>query len=190
MEEEIDSLEEMKRKILVVSHCFFNDGTKLKYENIEDAKKEREQKRNFLRKMLDEGVELIQLPCPEFLLYGANRWGHVASQFDTPFYKEASKKLLEPILLQLREYQKNEDRFELLGVVGIDGSPSCGIQYTYDGNWGGEFSGNPNFEQTMASIKKIEKPGIFMEVFMNELKNANVEIGFHTMDSILKTIGG
>ncbi len=177
-------MEEKKKKILVVSHCFLNDATKLKYENKEEANKEREQKRDFLRKMLDEGVELIQLPCPEFLLYGANRWGHAASQFDTPFYKEASKKLLEPIILQLKEYQNHGDRFELLGVVGIDGSPSCGIEFTYDGNWGGEFSGNPNFEETMASIERIEKPGIFMEVFMKELKNENIDIDFYTMKSI------
>lgn len=173
-----------KRKILVVSHCFFNDGTKLRYEDREEAEKERKQKRDFLRKVLTEEVELIQLPCPEFLLYGANRWGHVASQFDTPFFREACKKLLEPVILSLREYQKYPQRFELLGVVGIDGSPSCGVHFTYDADWGGDFSGNPLLEQTLSSIERVEKPGIFMEVFQEELKRADIELKFCAMNDI------
>lgn len=173
-----------KKKILVVSHCFFNDGTKLRYEDRGEAEKERKQKREFLKKMLTEEVELIQLPCPEFLLYGANRWGHAASQFDTPFFREACKKMLEPIVLMLQEYQQNPQRFELLGVVGIEGSPSCGVHFTYDGDWGGDFSGNPKLEQMLSSIGRVEKPGIFMQVFAEELKRAGVELKFCTMDDI------
>ncbi|MFA9462747.1 MAG: CD3072 family TudS-related putative desulfidase [Velocimicrobium sp.] len=169
------------RKILVVSHCYFNDAAKLKNESIEEAKNERRKKRDFLTKMLAEGVELIQLPCPEFLLYGSNRWGHAASQFDTPFYREASKRMLEPIILQLMEYQKHAERFELLGVLGIDGSPSCGIHFTYDAEWGGELGENPDLEQTISSIKRMERPGVFMEVFMEEATKANLEIEFKAL---------
>ena len=176
---------EERKKIVLVSHCFLNNATKLKYENKEEARKERKEKQDFIKKMLYEGVELIQLPCPEFIIYGSNRWGHAASQFDTPFYRNTAKKLLEPVILQLKEYQSHPERFEIIGVVGIDGSPSCGIHYTYDGDWGGEFSANQNLSGTLASIKRIDKPGIFMDVFMEEAKRAGLNIEFHSLKSIV-----
>lgn len=175
-------MEHQKRKILVVSHCFLNDATKLNYENAEEATKERTSKRKFLKKILEDEIEIVQLPCPEFLLYGSNRWGHAASQFDTPFFRETSRKLLEPVILQLEEYQKYPDRFELLGIMGIDGSPSCGIHFTYDGSWGGAFGDKEMVEKRLDSLQKVEKPGIFMQVFMEELSKKEIRIPYISID--------
>ena len=118
----------MKQKILFVSHCFLNDAAKLKHQNLEAQQSERISKRAFLKQILDSDIELIQLPCPEFLLYGSNRWGHAVSQFDTPFFRKEAERMLEPFVMQIEEYLSSPERFELLGIVGIDGSPSCGVQ--------------------------------------------------------------
>lgn len=64
----------MKQKILFVSHCLLNDGTKLKNQDPTEMESERREKRKLLHTLLDAGVELVQLPCPEFILYGAKRW--------------------------------------------------------------------------------------------------------------------
>lgn len=34
----------------------------------------------------------------------------------------------------MKEYLAHPERFRLLGVVGVDGSPSCGVDYTSAGN--------------------------------------------------------
>ena len=57
----------MKQKILFVSHCFLNDGAKLKNQNLSEMERERKNKREFLKKILDADIEIIQLPCPEFI---------------------------------------------------------------------------------------------------------------------------
>lgn len=171
----------MKHKILLVSHCFFNDGTKLKHQDIQSQSEERAEKRHFLKRMLDDGVELIQLPCPEFILYGSNRWGHAASQFDTPFFRKESERMLEPILLQLEEYAAYPERFEILGIIGIDGSPSCGVHFTYDGDWGGEFTSNPDLNGTFSTLKQESKSGVFIDVFKKLLKDRNLKISFYSI---------
>lgn len=174
----------MKQKILFVSHCFLNDGAKLKNQNQLEMEKERKDKREFLKKILDAGVELIQLPCPEFVLYGANRWGHAASQFDTAFFRKESRKMLEPFVLQMEEYRSYPERFEIIGIVGIDGSPSCGVTFTYDGEWGGEFSGNEKLSDTLASLKKEEKSGIFIKVLKEMLVEKGYEISFYSLEEL------
>ena len=93
----------MRQKILFVSHCFLNDAAKLKHQNLEAQQSERISKRAFLKQILDSDIELIQLPCPEFLLHGSNRWGHAVSQFDTPFFRKETERMLEPVLMQIEE---------------------------------------------------------------------------------------
>lgn len=177
----------MKQQILIVSHCFLNDGAKLKYQAPEEQTFERNQKRTFLKKLLENDVEIIQLPCPEFILYGSNRWGHAASQFDTPFFKKESKKMLEPLVLQLQEYASYPERYEILGIVGIDGSPSCGVNFTYDGDWGGEFSNHPHLENTIRNLQKTQKPGIFMSVLKEMLHEQNLTVPLYSLETFSKT---
>lgn len=173
----------MKQKILFVSHCFLNDAAKLKNQNFEEQQSERAAKRSFLKYALDCDVELIQLPCPEFILYGSNRWGHAASQFNTSFFRKESRHLLEPFIMQIEEYLSHPERFEILGILGIDGSPSCGIHYTYDGNWGGELNGNSNLAQSLHSLSKTDCPGIFMEIFQQILREHNLNIPFFSLET-------
>ena len=44
--------------------------------------------------------------------------------------------------MQLEEYLRYPDEYQVLGIVSVDGSPSCGYGLTCRGNWGGELSGN------------------------------------------------
>ena len=57
----------MKQKIVIVSHCFLNDAAKLRNQDAADMEQERTKKRSFLRQLLERGIEVIQLPCPEFI---------------------------------------------------------------------------------------------------------------------------
>ena len=172
----------LKEKILFVCHCFFNDATKLKYRPQQEQQDERAQKRALLTKLLKQDVEFIQLPCPEFLIYGSNRWGHVSNQFDTPFFRAESRELLKPYLLQLEEYLHHPKRFEILGVMGINGSPSCGVSYTCIGDWGGELSSHPHLDESIADCQKASSSGIFMQVFQEMIAEKQFDIPFFSID--------
>ena len=162
------------KRILVVSHCLLNTASKVERYKDASIQSEEELRRRILKKALEEGVQLIQLPCPEFVMYGARRWGHTYEQFDNPFYRQKCRELLAPIMQQLKEYNAQEEVC-LLGVLGIDGSPSCGVKYTCRGPWGGEFSGR-DAETVLKQVGLAEGPGIFMEVLREMLEENGLKL--------------
>lgn len=162
------------KKIIFVSHCILNTAAKVVLYKQEEIDAEEALRVKFLNKALENGVQIIQLPCPEFTLYGAKRWGHVSNQFDNIFFRKHCRKLLQPIIEQMREYLANDDSFEILGVVGIDGSPSCGVDYTCTGNWYGAFEGRDNLRETLSSAKLTRAPGILMDELKKMLDESDL----------------
>ena len=163
------------KKIVFVSHCILNTASKVVLYKREDIDAEEKLRLRFMQKALDKGVQIVQLPCPEFTLYGAKRWGHVSGQFDNPFFRKHCQEILEPVIDQLKEYLNNDDRFEVLGIVGIDGSPSCGVDYTCYGNCLGAFDGRTDLEETLQSIRLDKGKGVFMDVLDEMLKQNGLE---------------
>ena len=70
----------------------------------------------------------------------------------------------------MKEYLAHPERFRLLGVVGVDGSPSCGVNYTSAGNWYGSFSGRKDLEQTLKGARLATGYGIFMDELCKMLR--------------------
>lgn len=162
------------QNIVFVSHCVLNTASKVVMYEEESMAAEEKLRREFLNKALEKGVQIIQLPCPEFTLYGANRWGHTKNQFDNPFFIEHCRKLLQPIINQLKEYLKNDDKFNVLGFIGIDGSPSCGVDYTCFGSWGGNLSGRNDLDETIASVVMEKGRGVLFDVLSDMLEEEGI----------------
>lgn len=91
-------------------------------------------------------------------------------RLDNPFFRNHCRELLAPYLLQMKEYLAHPERFRLLGVVGVDGSPSCGVDYTSAGNWYGSFSGRKDLEQTLKGARLATGYGIFMDELCKMLR--------------------
>lgn len=163
------------QKIIFVSHCILNTASKVVMYNQKEIDSEEKLRKQFLKKAIENDVHIIQLPCPEFTLYGANRWGHVSNQFDNVFYRKHCRNILQPVIEQLKEYLTHEDRFEILGIVGIDGSPSCGVDYTCVADWYGSFESRTNLQETLSQCRMEKKPGVLMEVLMEMLKEENLD---------------
>ena len=163
------------KKIVFVAHCILNIASKVVMYDKEEMDAEEALRKEFMHKAIDNDIQLIQLPCPEYTLYGAKRWGHVSDQFDNIFFRKHCRKILEPVIDQLIEYLENEDMFEVLGFVGIDGSPSCGVDYTCCGNWYGSFGKREDLEKTLADCSMVKKPGVLMAVLMDMLEEAGVK---------------
>ncbi len=161
--------------IIFVSHCVLNIASKVVMYNETEMAAEEDLRRRFVSKAVSQGVQLVQLPCPEFIMYGSRRWGHVSEQFDTPFFRSQCRKLLEDYMLQIKEYLSN-DRFRILGIVGIDGSPSCGVDYTCYGTWGGNLSDRDDLGDCIATSRLGTGKGILMDEFSKLLKEQGVEV--------------
>ena len=73
-------------------------------------KQEEKSRQEFVMKAVEQGIQLVQLPCPEFTLYGPKRWVHTREQFDNPFFREHCRKILSPVLTQMKAYMGPESR--------------------------------------------------------------------------------
>lgn len=171
----------MERKIILLSHCILNDYSKIKRKNSKRVENEDNLAMEFLNFLLEENIAIIQLPCPEYIIYGPNRWGHTSNQFDNSMYIEASKELFKPFKMQIMDYLK--DGVNILGIVGIKGSPSCGVNLTSEGDWGGGLASNEKLEDTLASISYKNKAGIFIREISKDLKKEGIDLDFFEYDS-------
>lgn len=162
------------KKILFVSHCILNTASKVVLYNQEEIEAEESLRKTFVKEAIEKNIQLIQLPCPEFTLYGAKRWGHVSNQFDNVFFRSHCRKILTPVIEQLKEYLANEDFFEVLGFVGIDGSPSCGVDYTCRGNWYGSFGCRKGLDEVLADCHLEKSPGVLMAVLLEMLSEEHL----------------
>ena len=169
------------KRILVVTHCILNRASKVKSYNIEEINKENELRKELLKEVFEKDIELLQLPCPEFTMYGAKRWGHVKDQFDNPFFRKNCEEILNPIIEQLKEYNNNKDRFQILGIVSVEGSPSCGYNLTCKGNYGGELGGCSNLQEKIESIVMVNEAGVFMEELKILLDKNDLHMDIRTM---------
>ncbi len=163
------------KKILFVSHCILNTASKVVLYNKEEIDAEEDLRLRFLSKAIASGIQIIQLPCPEFTLYGPRRWGHTSNQFDNVFFRNHCRNILKPVIDQMKEYLRNEDFFEVIGVLGVDGSPSCGVDYTCFADWYGSFDCREGLEDTLSSCKLIKNSGVFMDVLKEMLKEEHID---------------
>lgn len=163
----------MKRnkKIILICHCIINSNSK-----VEGLSQYGGIFKEFVNLIAEKDIGIIQLPCPEMIVYGIKRWGHVKEQFDTLFYREQCREMLRPIVQQTKSYI--DAGYEILGVVGIDGSPSCGVNHTCSGEFRGEISNNDELESILETLKEVKGSGVFMEELKSYLEEVGIKIPF------------
>ena len=124
------------KRVLFVAHCILNqnaisDGTAdypAAYVEV-------------VRALLDAGVGVVQMPCPELCCLGLDRGDPLGAQrpvtventrirraLEEPPAAEKLAALVDQVVFQLAEYRRHG--FEVLGVVGVNRSPSCGVETT------------------------------------------------------------
>ncbi len=176
------------QKILVVSHCILNPASKVTGYNEAEAADEEAGRRKLLGYVMENDIRLIQLPCPEMTLYGAARWGHVKEQFMHPYYRRQCRSMLESVILQLKEYLSYPERFQVLAVVAIDGSPSCGYKLTCRGNWGGELTANRELNKKIRDLYMAPEAGVFMEELEKLFAEEDINIPIKDLRAMIEEL--
>ena len=124
------------RKVLFVAHCLLNqnaisDGTAL-YPAAHQL---------LIEAILKAQVGIVQLPCPELCCLGLDRGDplgasrpvvventRIRRELEKPGPARRMEALVEQTVDQIKEYARHG--FEILGVVGVNRSPSCGVDTT------------------------------------------------------------
>jgi predicted secreted protein len=125
------------KKLLLVAHCILNQNAKLdRCAHYPGAIRE------VTETIVASGAGIVQMPCPELLLLGLDR--QVAEtgcptieEEDTRIARRMAEaagtalcqEIVRGLVYQIEEYRKNG--FEIVGVVGINGSPTCGVETTW-----------------------------------------------------------
>ena len=107
----------------------------------------------------------VQLPCPEALYLGLARWAVTKNQLDVPQFRRFCRTLIEDYA-DLLEMLAREGAS--LCIVGVAGSPSCGVATTSSGYTGGLPTGPGPASAHVAGR------GVFMEELLAELERRGV----------------
>lgn len=118
--------------------------------------------------ILDElQLGIMQLPCPEVLYMGNQRWWNSRNLYDNAGYRALCRRLSEPVAQYMENYRIAG--YEVVAILTCDGSPSCGITMSsYCEDWGGRPKEVPRV--------LVKKPGIFMEELLRLLKERELPV--------------
>lgn len=106
---------------------------------------------------------VVQLPCPEALYLGLERWAVTRNQLDVPQFRRFCRTLIEDYVDLLQMLARQGAR---LRIVGVAGSPSCGVITTSSGYTGGRVR--------ECEHAHVSGRGVFMEELLVELERRGV----------------
>lgn len=152
------------QKVVLIAHCLLNqnsisDGTAVYPAAFKDM----------IQMFLDADVGIVQMPCPELCCLGLDR-GNIRGA-DSPVVVENTRirramqktdtyekltSLADYVMLQLLEYRKYG--FQILGIIGANRSPNCGVETTSDCD------------------QETDGMGLFMEILNRRLAAENLSI--------------
>ncbi len=138
------------KEIRVVAHCLLNPSTRVKGLKV-------------LKFHHEDKGPLVQLPCPEALYMGLDRWAVTRNQMDVPEFRRFCRSLLTHYADIIEMLAKKDFRIR---IVGVAGSPSCGINTTTVGYQGGRV--------VESDHEHVSGQGIFMEELIAELERRGI----------------
>ncbi|MCE0495051.1 CD3072 family TudS-related putative desulfidase [Vibrio salinus] len=173
------------KKLVLVSHCLLNqnsisDGT-ADYPGIFSE---------VMNKLAEYHVGIIQMPCPELMCLGLDRGdvdggnrsvleenSRIRKQLLTESSQKKIRTLVDNVFFQISEYLKNG--FIVQGMIGVNRSPSCGVNSTSANNQ--EIEGRGVFIQSL--MDKFAQEGIHIPVI--GVKTFMPEAALKEVDSLL-----
>ncbi|MGQ9507503.1 MAG: CD3072 family TudS-related putative desulfidase [Candidatus Bathycorpusculaceae bacterium] len=132
-------------KIALVAHCLLNQNSRA----IGLARRP-SAINGIIKFLMCNEIGIIQMPCPELAYAGALREPKTKEQYDNAKFRRCCRKMAGEIANQVREYESCGVKLKV--VLGVDGSPSCGVN---------------------------EMMGIFVEELRSALEKIGVSVPFH-----------
>ncbi len=152
------------KRIVLVAHCVLNQNAKIdQCAHYPGAMKE------IVETVLNSGAGMVQMPCPELLCLGLDRQAdlsaartveseddRVALRMREPDVRARCAGIARDLSALVEEYRKHG--FDVVGVIGINGSPTCGVEISW------------------ANGAEIPGPGVLIEELRRTLKDSGVAL--------------
>lgn len=167
------------KRVVFIAHCLLNqnsisDGTAVCPAGFKEI----------IDYFLNADIGIVQMPCPEFSCLGLDRGNiygadspvvventRIRTEMQKDIPNEKLNKLVDYVIHQISEYHRYG--FEVIGIIGANRSPNCGVNTTSDNNM--ETTGM----------------GLFMEKISNGLSKEKITvpmIGIKTTDDIIEKL--
>ena len=125
------------RRVVILAHCILNQNAKLdRCAHCPGAISE------LVAVLLAEGIGIVQMECPEMLYLGLDRQTdrgaipsveaedtRIALRMKEARAQEKIRRIAGNTAQQVADYLHNG--FTVIGILGINGSPSCGVETTW-----------------------------------------------------------
>jgi predicted secreted protein len=156
--------DQRSKKVMLVAHCVLNQNAK-----IDQCAHYPGAVPDVAAALIEAGIGIVQMPCPELLFLGLDRQAdrntpatveaedtRVAKCMASAQGKQFCRHLAHDLAYQVEDYQKNG--FEVLGILGINGSPTCGVETNWAEDW------------------EAPGPGVFMQLLIAELAGRGITL--------------
>jgi len=154
--------DERSGRMVVVSHCILNvhslEDDLAAYPGLEEE---------VIELLINKGVGIYQIPCPEIELSGIFRKALPKEAYDHPKVRKVYRRLADRITATLSWYVKKG--YSIEAVLGAEGSPTCGVDLV--GKWKEGIEGKREFPR---DIEFIPGSGVFIEELRESLAGIDV----------------
>jgi predicted secreted protein len=186
------------KKVVFLAHCLLNENTRYLGGACETGAVPR-----VIQECLDRGFGIVQMPCPEQHAWGGVLKRRLIRYFGakgTLIYE--TRNIMLPLLLwytrkvyhrhakqvakEVQDYLSSG--FVVVGIVGVDGSPSCGARQTMNIRRSFELIGQLTPKATQEDMNAIvlaclmQGKGIFIEALHEELDSRHLSVPFLSFD--------
>jgi predicted secreted protein len=137
------------QEIRIIAHCLINPSVRLKGLKPPNQP--------------DITGCVIQLPCPEAAYFGLKRWEITKEQLDMPNYRRFCRNIFRTTSDIIRMLNQEG---HIIKLIGVPGSPSCGIRTICTGFDGGRLK--------EVSHIHTQGTGVFFDEIIRELEEKAV----------------
>ncbi len=191
--------DERSRRVVFVAHCILNENTIYQGGAFRQGAVD-----EVVDRLRGAGVGIVQMPCPEQRAWGGVRkrtmWLALDSDEQFPglmswlvplftwYTRHAYGKIAKAVAREIEDYV--DSGFEVAGIIGIKGSPSCGVRTTLDLNKASAYLADHNVwdlrreEFNERGIKGcwVEGSGLYVAALKRELKKRGLDVAFSEHD--------
>ncbi len=150
-------------RVVFVPHCALNMNAR--HVDCADFPAMMEPLFEFLR---ENRIGVIQMPCPELRVLGLGRdrdvppLNTIREALEIPDAEERLQPLVDDMIYLIKEYQYQD--VEIVGILGKNGSPSCGVETTHKEG------------------KQVPGEGILIRELRKKLAREGLDIGLKGID--------
>lgn len=192
--------DERGKKVIFLSHCLLNENTRYLGGACRSACVD-----ELVDELRKQGIGIVQMKCPEQktwggvlkreMLMGYGIKGTLLNTFRTQYMmyfiwktKMSYKKIAREVVSEIKDYM--ESGFDVMGITGIKGSPSCGVSASMDLKKSADFVAQLDIKKINRDFVNdyfyknclINKQGFFFDALKKELLSEHLKVRFFEHD--------